>query len=290
MIIKKSYNRLVFLGTGGGQHVMSTQERKTGGMYFEYDGLKFILDPGPGSLVNSRMIGLEPDKWDGVLLSHMHPDHSTDVNVYLDGMVRNLNLTPKNRDEEIEKLSKADAKKPFLITEETCVKLTEKFYPCVSKYHQSLSRVSILKADESKTIGSVKFTAVRADHYAPTIGFTIEGTRKIGYSSDGTYYSGQEKAFEGCDLLILNVLVPKGSDSEKGWHMSVDEAMNLVNKIKQKPKIVVLQHLSLWMIRSNLFKQCKIMTDTTKIKTIAADDFLEINLDNLNERNVLKTK
>ncbi len=284
MIIKKDYNKIIFLGSGGGKYMMSTQTRKTGGIYFEFDSLKFVLDPGPGSIVNAVSAKLEPQKMNGVLLSHLHPDHSTDVNVYLDAMIIEANLTPE--DQDIDKISKD--KKPFLITEESCVKLSEKYYPCVSKFHQNVSNVACLKDGQTVKKGSLKVTAVKADHYAPSIGFVIEGSRKIGYASDGTYYTGQEKSFEGCDLLILNVLVPKGIKSTKSWHMCVDEAIDLINKLKQKPKLVILHHLSLWMIRSNLFKQCKIITDATKVKTITAEDFLEINIDNLNERHILK--
>ena len=77
--------KIIFLGTGGGRHVMFSQSRKTGGLFFDL-GTKFIVDPGPGSLVHAVALGLQPEKWNGVVLSHYHIDHSTDANVFLDGL------------------------------------------------------------------------------------------------------------------------------------------------------------------------------------------------------------
>ena len=43
-------NKLIFLGTGSGDIGMLKQTIKTSSLYFEFESLKFILDPGPEQL------------------------------------------------------------------------------------------------------------------------------------------------------------------------------------------------------------------------------------------------
>lgn len=251
-------NRLIFLGTGGGRHVMLAQIRKTGGVYAELDGKKFVIDPGPGSLVNARRIKLNPENWNGLFLSHVHPDNSSDANALLDGM-----------------------KEPFVVAESHCVKPSKDFYPIVSKYHQEKAKVYAVNAGDEIQANGLDILATKADHYDPTAGFVIKGSKTIGYAADGTYYKGQEKLFNDCDLLILNILVPSGKKSEPHKHMSVDDAIKMVKKIKNKPRLIVIQHFSFWMLRANVYAQAKLIEKETGIRSIAAEDFMEIDLDTL---------
>lgn len=250
--------RLIFLGTGGGRHVMLAQARKTGGIFVELNGKKFIIDPGPGALVNARQIKLNPESWHGLFLSHLHPDNSSDANALLDGM-----------------------KEPFIVAEEHCIKPSKDYYPCISKYHQEKAKVFAVKAGDKLKIDDMEILVTKADHYDPTVGFMIKGSKIVGYAADGTYYKGQEKNFEGCDLLILNILMPSGKKSEPHKHMSVEDAGAMVKKIKNKPKLVIIQHFSFWMLHAGVHAQAKIIEKETGVKTIAADDFMEIDLGKL---------
>jgi ribonuclease BN (tRNA processing enzyme) len=270
-------DRLIFLGTGGGGYVMFGQIKRTGGLYFEFDDekakkpFKFILDPGPGSLVFAHALGLKPETLSGIVLTHVHIDHSSDANVLLD---RNDNA--------------------FLIAEEHCVKSKEELkerkpfdeFPCITLFHRNhVKELHIVKPDQVIKIGNTEFHAIKTKHYSPGVGFKIRnGKYTIGYVGDGSYYQGQEKYYDNCDVLILNVLVPKGMKSEKGRHMSVDDAIALLKGIKEKPRLVVIQHLSMWMLRANIYKQVKIIRDATKLNVIHAEDFMELNLKDLTTR------
>ncbi len=260
--------QLTFIGSGGSGTMMRTQARRTGGLYFDLE-TKFVVDPGPGSLYNAISIGLEPEKMDGVLLSHMHVDHATDVNAYLDAM-----------------------NQPFLIAEQHCVKDRKAtkakfdYYPCVAVFQQSKSKVHAVKPGDKVSINSVEFTATKADHYDPTVGFRIktEGL-DVGYTSDGSYYKGMEKQFDGCKVLIANVIIPKGQDAKPHRYMSVDDLIKLINAMKDKPSLVIISHLNFWMLRANMWKQEKIVQDATKVKTIHAEDFMTVDLKTLQVTN-----
>lgn len=249
-------NKIVFLGTGGGKNVMFRQVRRTGGIYINLDGNEIILDPGPGSLVNARLLKLKPENFSIALLSHNHPDHNTDINVYLDGM-----------------------KNPVLVAEKSCLKPSKDYYPCVSKYHQKLAQTITAEPGKKISMNNIEIVPVKAEHYAPCVGFRINGTVNIGYAANGTYYKGQEKHFDGCDILILDVLVPLGKEPMKEKHMGTGQAAELVSRMKSKPKLVIIQHFSFWMLRSGVHAQAQYIEKKAGVKTIAAEDFMEADLE-----------
>lgn len=273
-------NRIVFTGTGGGRHMMTSQTRRTGGIFVELDGAKFSIDPGPGALVYSRMLGLVPEEWDGILLSHYHIDNSSDANALIDGM-----KGPPKRDSN-------EKKDIFVVAEEHCIRMKKDGeYPRISRYHQNLVKnLHAAGAGGKFRAKGLEITATRAEHGEPCVGFFIRGTTSIGFASDGSYYKGQEENFEACDVLVLNVLIPKGMQPDMPpIHMSVDDAIRLVKAMSRKPKIVVMTHFSEWMLRSNLYKQAKILQDATGVRTIFAEDFMELDLEKLETR-ILQAK
>ena len=254
--------------------MLATQERKTGGMLFDLDKVKFIVDPGPGSLVNAVSIGIDPSKLNGVIVSHIHIDHCTDANVYLDCI-----------------------EEPFLIAEEHCIREKKQtkadfdYFPCITAYHQKKSKVHAVKPGDVVDIG-VKIRAIKMKHYEPTVGFRITaGNVDVGYVSDGAYYKGLEKGYDGCKILIFNVIVPKGQTAKVDTYMSVDGMISFLNGLSVKPKLVVLTHLNSWMMRSNLWKQEKILQEATKIKNIIhAEDFMAIDLNTLQTSSAVNKK
>src|SRR4030066_1136718 len=90
MVSSSSLLELVLLGTGGGRFATITQRRRTGGIRLLYDKLNVHLDPGPGALVYSLEAGLDPQKVNGVLISHCHPDHYNDAEVFIEAMTRGM--------------------------------------------------------------------------------------------------------------------------------------------------------------------------------------------------------
>ncbi|MCJ7731677.1 MBL fold metallo-hydrolase, partial [Candidatus Bathyarchaeota archaeon] len=79
---------LDFLGTGGGRFVMTSQMRRTAGIRLSEGKTQVHIDPGPGALVFSNWAGLSPEKLDGLIVTHCHPDHYTDAEVFIEAMTR----------------------------------------------------------------------------------------------------------------------------------------------------------------------------------------------------------
>jgi len=68
---------IVFLGSGGGRFSMITQKRQTGGIRI-LNPLNIQIDPGPGSIVYSNQMKLNPMNVKALMISHAHPDHYGD--------------------------------------------------------------------------------------------------------------------------------------------------------------------------------------------------------------------
>jgi phosphoribosyl 1,2-cyclic phosphodiesterase len=67
---------------------MITQKRRTAGIRLVHDETHIHVDPGPGALVYSNWARLNPQKLDGIVVTHCHPDHYTDAEVLIEAMSR----------------------------------------------------------------------------------------------------------------------------------------------------------------------------------------------------------
>ena len=77
---------ITFLGTGGARFMIISQLLASGGIWFNLNGTQFLMDPGPGSIVQVTKRKLNPDKLSGIIVSHRHLDHAADVNVITEAM------------------------------------------------------------------------------------------------------------------------------------------------------------------------------------------------------------
>jgi len=106
------------------------------------------------------------------------------------------------------------------------------------------------------------------------LGFVFRGSETLGYTGDGEYFSGQEDYFRNCDYLMLNVLRPRN----RNWpaHMNSKMAAELISKVK--PKIAVLQHFGITMLKAGPENEGKWIEKETGMKTIVARDGMKLSL------------
>lgn len=79
---------ITFLGTGGARFMITSQLLATGGLWFNIEGTNFLVDPGPGCIVQATKRKLNPEKLSGIIVSHRHLDHAADVNIMVEAMTR----------------------------------------------------------------------------------------------------------------------------------------------------------------------------------------------------------
>ena len=252
---------VVFVGTGGGRFATITQKRRTGGIRLLSDAFNMHLDPGPGALVHSLNMGLDPQKVTAVFVSHSHPDHYTDAEVFVEAMTRGMT---KKRGTLI-------ASRSVLVGNHACGS-------SISKYHQQMP-VQVLEAKPGVTFSleDAKILVTKAKHTDPdAVGFRME-TRDLGniaYTSDTEFFEGIGKQYKGVRLLIICILRPSG----KPWkgHMTTDDALKIVDEAR--PEMALLTHFGMQMIFRGPEKEAKTIQEKTGIPTVAAIDGMRVNM------------
>jgi len=252
---------LVFLGTGGGRFATITQKRRTGGIRILSENVNAHLDPGPGALIYSLNMNLDPQKISALLISHSHPDHYTDAEVIVEAMTHG---TTKKRGTLV-------ATRSVLFGNEVCEM-------AVSRYHQEMvERLIEARPGVRFELDNLKVVACKAVHSDPdTVGFRFETVDKgdFAYTSDTEYFEDIAKIYEGVRLLILGVLRPSG----KPWkgHMTTSDAIRVVEEVK--PEMAVLTNFGMQMIFRGPDHEAKLIEEKTGVPTIAAKDEMRINL------------
>jgi len=262
--------RITFLGTGGARFVTIMQIRATGGWVLWLDGEMIHVDPGPGALVRAKQYEVNLRKLTGIVISHVHPDHTTDAQVVLEAMTEG-----------------ALKKKGVVIGNELVFKGSEEFVPVFSKYHlKTIERYEIMEPGKKASIGKVSIEAVAAKHSEPKcLGYIFSGEgMKAGYTADGEYYQGQEKHFKGCDYLVVNCHRPK--DSPLKGYMDSEGARKLIEGVK--PEKAILTHFGMKMMRGVAEREARWIEEKTRVKTIAARDGMSIGPEAPQKKNLGK--
>ena len=239
---------LIFLGTGGGRFTTLTQKRRTGGIRILSENLNMHLDPGPGALVHSLHMRMDPQKVRALLVSHCHPDHYTDAEIFIEAMTRGMTR-----------------KRGVLASPPSVLFGNEVCGPAISKYHQQMpEKVIEMKKGVSFDVGELKILATSAKHTDPdTVGFRME-TQDVGdiaYTSDTEYFEGIGKTYQGVRLLLLCVMRPSG----KPWkgHMTTEDAIKIVDEAR--PEMVIATHFGMKMIFSGPARESKFIEQKTGI-------------------------
>ncbi len=250
---------IIFIGTGGGRFATITQKLRTGGIRILSDELNVHLDPGPGALIHSLEAGLDPQKLNGILVSHSHIDHTNDAAVFIEAMTAG----------GTRKRGLLAASHSVLYGNEICDK-------AISNYHIKLpEKVIEAKAGDTFKIGNLDVKVCKAVHSDPeTVGFRFD-TGSFGsfaYMPDSEYFEGIGDFLSGVRLLILSVLRPSG----KPWkgHMSTDDAIKIINVVR--PEIVIITHLGTLMIIKGPDSEASFIQGSTGITTKAAKDGMHV--------------
>jgi phosphoribosyl 1,2-cyclic phosphodiesterase len=258
----KSMNGIKFLGTAGARHAVTRQLRASGGIWYSLDGTQVLVDPGPGSLVRalSSRPKLEPSALDGILLSHRHIDHTTDVNIMIEAMTfggtkrRGTLLAPRDALEDD---------------------------PVVLRYLRNyLEGIHTISEGAKFSIGeiSIEFPVRNPHHSVETYGYRVHwsgGT--ICHIVDTRYFAELSGAYPG-NVLILNVLLHDPDDQAIAFidHLNINNARTLIGDIR--PDKAILTHFGLKMLRAKPKQVADSIAKETGVEVIAAYDGMTYRL------------
>jgi len=250
-------NYLIFLGTGGARVVVFKQILASGGMWLSLEGTNLYLDPGPGALVKCRNKKLDPTKLHGILLSHKHLDHSADINVMIEAMTeggfkpRGVVFAPRDA------LDKD---------------------PVIFQYLRNYV-AEIISLEEGKfySFGKIKLqTPIRHIHGVETYGVNFYTSRfTFSYIADTRYFPEITDHYRG-DILLLNIVRLEPSNLD---HLSLADAKKIIASVK--PKGAILSHFGMTVLRAKPFLLAQQLTQELGIKIIAAQDGMQLDLEEI---------
>jgi ribonuclease BN (tRNA processing enzyme) len=262
-------NTITFLGTGGARFMIISQLLASGGMWFNLGGTQFLVDPGPGCIIQTTSRKLNPKNLSAIIVSHRHLDHAADVNVMTEAMTDGGN----------HRHGRLFAPYDALETEPVIL----------NHLRRRLDGVEILKAGGNYTIGNVSLsTPVRHFHGAVENYGLVYRTGKytIAHITDTRYFEDLPKYYSNCDLLIMNIVFlearPRSEltyESVPVEHLTAPDAERLVREIK--PKIAIMTHFGTSMWRAKPALVAEQLTQKTGIRVMAATDGLIFALSEL---------
>ncbi len=243
---------LVFLGTGGGRFVTTTQRRATGGILLKSEK-HVLIDPGPGSLLRFYQFGEDPRKVNILLISHRHTDHCGGAIPIIEAMTQATRI-----------------KRGVLIAPRDVVEETND-YPLIPKYYQKLlsevySVKDFFEYNDIKTFPT--------QHTCPSLGFTIGD---VGYTGDTGYFKSLVEYLKGVNKLIINLGIP--DRKLRPEYPSAGLAELLIKKIR--PKLAIITHFGISSLKYGPEKLARELSESTGIRVISANDGMRINLSGL---------
>jgi len=268
-----SVDTITFLGTAGARFMVARQLAASGGLWLNLSGTEILVDPGPGSIVQSTKRKLRADKLSAIILSHRHLDHSADVNIMVEAMTNG----GFNRHGWL--FAPADA----LETE-----------PVIFSYLKNyIEGIKVLEEGKSYSIGNISFnTPVRHIHPVETYGMVFRTPRHtFAYIADTRYFDGLCQNYAS-ELLIINVVFmepklpvnPGVTLMEPGLpvdHLSMPDAERIIKEVK--PKIAILSHFGMSVWKARPWEIAQRLSQQTGVRVIAARDGMKFDLAQLDD-------
>lgn len=242
-----SKSQIIFLGSGGTKFAVYDQARGTGGIVIRNEDWQIHLDPGPGASIRAKQFGVDLTKTTAVLVSHDHVDHCNDLDLVIGAM----SLGGKN-------------KKGVLVCNQKVVDEE------LTSFHKDLlSRIFVLDKGDDAKVENVHVVATPTKNHYGAIGFRISTPSFVlGYTADTAFSPSLVKAFEKCDILVINNTLPFGGKSTS--QLSSDDTLQLLSLTK--PKLAILTHFGKEIIESNPLYDSRELQKKTGIQVIAATD------------------
>lgn len=254
-------NKIKFLGTAGARFVVTRQLRASGGVWFELDETNFLLDPGPGCLV--KCLSSRPKKnpliLDGIILSHKHIDHSSDLNIMVEAMTNG-----------------GFEKRGLVCLPQDALGEEAVFF----KYLQgTIDELVVLRERANFKIKNVDvLISGRLIHPVETYGFEFRFSKgTIGYVADTRFFPELADEFKS-DVLIINTVRfdKEHKDDKLIDHLTFNEAVCLIKAVK--PRLAILTHFGMTMLKNKPYELAKLATSEAGVNVISASDGMEVDL------------
>jgi ribonuclease BN (tRNA processing enzyme) len=240
-------NTITFLGTAGARIMVANQIQASGGIWLDLNGTQILVDPGPGSIVQSTKRKLKVNKLKAIILSHRHLDHSGDMNIMVEAMTQG-GFEPHGK-----VFLPSDALGPEPV-----------IYSYLIDYLDGIDGVTFS-------------TPIKHIHPVETYGLKFQlGERSFSYITDSGFFEGLIENYK-TELIIINVVFTEPRDGIA--HLSIRDVERIISGIK--PKVAILSHFGMGIWRAHPWEVAEQLTQKTGIKVKAARDGMVFDLEEL---------
>lgn len=242
-----------FFGTTGDKDLMFQSKLIPGsGIYMELDGKKIIMDPGPGTF--SSFIREYPNtinQLDAVVLSHVHFDHSTDVNAMIEGMTDG-----------------GKQQRGKLITLNCAYNGDSRV---IQNYLKGFPAETCLVDDAPETaLDDIRIVAVQHRHGIPNFGYKfLVGNSCVSVVTDTAYFEDLPKLYRGSTSMVIHVpynIFPEGKQPK---HLCIENVKEMLAQIR--PKITILTHFGVNMYEADVYKTANSISEELGLAVLAAE-------------------
>lgn len=251
--------RILFLGTGGDEFVIGKQKRASGGIIFNYGSDQFHIDPGPSSLMMSKMMSINLRETVAILITANDLFRANDVNAVISAM------------------SHEGLDKRGVLVCPSSVSVHDKDnYPFLNpEYKKFLEKV--INIDNTKKLGinNIEIEVIELKKpLAKECGYKIiTPSFNLAYVPNTSYDQSLVESLENIDILILNVREPYGS--EKKLCLNSQNAEDLIAKVK--PQLTILTGFGIKMLQADPLYEVRNIQKNSGCQVIAAKDGMSIN-------------
>ena len=149
--------------------------------------------------------------------------------------------------------------------------------PIIFKYlREKVEKINILQEGEKYKVKNLEFeTPVKHVHGVETYGFNFFTEDKtVSVITDTKYFEGIENHYSG-DILIIYVVLVENKDHI--MHLSLGDVEKIL--LKNKPKICILTHFGMNIIRLKPWEVAEKISEKTGVRVIAASDGMQLDID-----------
>mgnify|MGYP006288114717 CR=1 FL=1 len=234
---------------------MARQIRYSAGTYLELGDCSIMLDPGPGTLTRCATArpGVDPTELDAIVLTHVHIDHSNDLNCLVDAMTEG----------GFESRGAVFAPGEALEGEDRILLNYLRGFP---------ERIVRLEPDSGYEINGLRFsTTARHEHTAETYGIRFHRPEgDLSFLVDTAYFEELAGMYAGSDVLVINVVRRKPYKKKKILHLTLEEAESVIQEVQ--PRKAVLTHFGMTMVKARPWQLAEDMSCRLGVEVVAASD------------------
>lgn len=239
---------LTFLGTGGTRYVMITQRRHTGGLWFSGPGGDWIIDPGPGALVRAIEAGLDHKNCRGIICTHRHIDHCSDLDVTIEAVTAGGRVQPRY---------------PLIV-----IVPPESEGPMPRDYNKKRIQ-KLVHLPQGINLPEGRIQTIPLDHGTDCWGLRFDGFggNSWGLVSDTRWFYGLGRFYQGCTTLVVNVTLL--NPAPKVAHLSTADLPKLQQESGAKK--IYMTHMGDWLLDYPAWRKADELTNGNCTYIAAAD-------------------